>query len=320
VNVARLALIALVLGAACGKHASEPATGSASAAPPIDAAPVAAAPDAAGPPTGPIVIDRVSVRTDDAVLDANTLAGALRDSMLNTDAFVGADHAGAPAKVEVTLAATVRAADAGKHQPPVAVVAAEVDLHWLSGIASVDEPAPHAHLAIERALAGAAAAHPDDAVRALATDVMTAAGRDLAAREHERLLPVTALGPLLASADEQQVTWALDLAGAHKARALVKDITPLVKRPPPVRDAAIAALVAIGDPSAVSAIAGAVDFDDREQLTTAIEAAIALGGPDADDFLEMIATGHHDSDLASRAKEGLERIARRNPDAGAPAP
>jgi hypothetical protein len=310
----------MLSAAACGKRAgSGPATSSASSGPPIDAAPVAATPpDAADAPAGPIIVDRVSVRTDDAELDANALAAALRDSMLHTDAFVGADHPGSPAKVEVTLAATVRPGDAAKHEPPVAVVAAQVDVRWLSGIASVDEPAPHAHLAIERALAGAAAAHPDDAVRALATDVMTAAGRDLAAREHERALPVSSLGPLLASADEQQVTWALDLAGARRARALVKDITPLVKRPSPVREAAIAALVAIGDPSAVSAIAGAVDFDDRDQLTTAIEAAIALGGPDADDFLQMIATGHHDADLAARAKEGLDRIARRSSDAGAP--
>src|SRR5205823_1427404 len=112
-------------------------------------------------------------------------------------------------------------------------------------------------------------------------------------------------------ADDQQVVWALELAGARKARALVPRITPLLGRAPPIRDAAITALVAIGDPSAVSAIAAAVDFEDRDALATAIEAAIALGGPDAEDFLEMIATGHHDRDLAARAREGLRRMARR---------
>jgi hypothetical protein len=319
VNVARPAVIAfLVAAAGCGKRSATGAASGAASGPVIDAAPaVVIVADAAPPPTGPIVVDRVSVRSDAAALDANALAAALRDAMLASGAFVGADHTGAPAKVEVTVAATVRPGDATRHDPPVAVVAAQIDVRWLSGVASIDEPAPHAHLAIERALAGAAAAHPDDALRALAADVMAAAGRDLAAREHERALPIASLGPLLESADEQQVTWALDLAGARRARALVKQITPLVKRPPPVREAAIAALVAIGDPSAVSAIAGAADFDDREQLTTAIEAAIALGGPDADDFLQMIATGHHDADLASRAREGLERIARRT-DAGVP--
>jgi hypothetical protein len=166
-------------------------------------------------------------------------------------------------------------------------------------------------------MAAASGHHPDDAERALATDVIAAAGRELGAREHERALAVGELSKQLGSADEQQVTWALELAGARRLHALLPAITPLVKQPPPVRDAAIAALVSIGDPSAVAAITGAVDFEDRDALSTAIEAAIALGGPDADDFLQMIATGHHDSELAARARDGLRRLERR-PDAGAP--
>ncbi|HTJ43970.1 MAG TPA: HEAT repeat domain-containing protein [Kofleriaceae bacterium] len=302
--------VAIGFGAACGKSRSPapaPAVAIDAAAPPaIDAAPAL---------RGPIVIDRISVHTDETAIDQPALAASLRASMLATGAFTGPDHAGPMARVDVTLAATVRPAQGG--DPAGAVVACEVTLHWLSEATAGDEPAPHAHVAATRPLGAAAARKPDDAVRALAADVIAAAGRDLGAREHERALPIDQLAPLFGSADEQQVTWSLELAGARKARALVPAITPLVKRPPPVRDAAISALVAIGDPSAVAAITSAVDFDDRDALSTAIEAAIALGGPDADDFLELIATGHHDSDLAARARDGLRRLARRV-DAGTP--
>ena len=41
-----------------------------------------------------------------------------------------------------------------------------------------------------------------------------------------------------------------------------------------------------------------------------IEAVSAIGGDEAAEFLEYVATGHSDSDLRSRAREGLERIGR----------
>ena len=41
-----------------------------------------------------------------------------------------------------------------------------------------------------------------------------------------------------------------------------------------------------------------------------VEAVSAIGGDEAAEFLEYVATGHSDADLRNRAREGLERLGR----------
>ena len=68
---------------------------------------------------------------------------------------------------------------------------------------------------------------------------------------------------------------------------------------------------AIGDPAAMDGIAAAIDFNDPVALGAGIEAAVALGGPDAVDFLELMAN-HHDHALAARAAAALDRLRQRD--------
>jgi hypothetical protein len=303
-----VAAVALIAATGCHRRGPKPADDAGAGA--GGARHGAAGPGAdvgSAPPPGPVALGPITVRTDEDSLDPDQLGRTLRAGLVRTPGFVAADRPGLAARVELTVAATVRPAAAGR--PAMAVVACEAQVRWRH---ESSEPAPHAHVAASRELDPGQARHPDAAIKTLARDVVAAAARDLATREAERTLPAGRLAPLLGSSDEQEVLWGLELAGARRARALIPMIAPLLRGSPPVHDAAITALVAIGDPSAVSAIASSVDFEDRAQLETAIEAAVALGGTDAREFLELIATGHHDPDLAARARNGLRRLAQRD--------
>jgi hypothetical protein len=287
-------LVALIAGGACHGHDAAPA--GAGAPPARDAG----APDA-GPPPDPLSLARIDVRTDADALDTPPIAAAMRAALYASRAFVGPDQPGSRARATVTITAAIRVDD--QTQQPAAFVAVDARV-TLPG----DEPTLHAQIVSARPIGRAA---PAAVEQALAVAIAGQVAADLVARAHQRLLPPAGLAPLLASADLQEVEWALELAGARRARALIPAITPLLNRGAPVGPAALTALVAIGDPAAVAAIAGAVDFNDPDALGAAIEAAVALGGPDATDFLTMIATGHHDRDLADRAQAGLARLARR---------
>jgi hypothetical protein len=52
---------------------------------------------------------------------------------------------------------------------------------------------------------------------------------------------------------------------------------------------------------------------DRLHLFAVIEAVSTLGGEEAVDFLEFVASGHPDGKVRDRAKEGLERLKRASP-------
>jgi hypothetical protein len=79
-----------------------------------------------------------------------------------------------------------------------------------------------------------------------------------------------------------------------------------------VRAAAFSALVAIANPDAVDALTRDVDFSDHETLAQIIEAVSAIGGADAEAFLEFVATGHPDDAIRGKARSHLGRLRARH--------
>lgn len=181
------------------------------------------------------------------------------------------------------------------------VVAFAARLTWLDDDAL---PPPQANLVGEATILNGKTA---TAVLAVADQLRDEVCRVLAARLD--LLGAGDVRPGLADPDPEAVAWALLVIAARKPPGLVDAIVPLVDQPPPVGDAAITALVALGDPRAVKALTDGVDLADRERLTTVIEACIAIGGPDAEDFLRVL-TSHADPDIAAHSARGLARLRR----------
>ena len=77
-----------------------------------------------------------------------------------------------------------------------------------------------------------------------------------------------------------------------------------------VRDAALGALIQIGDRRAVSALTKSRSLHDRREMRKIIEAIATLGGDEALDYLSFVAASHDEEEiraLAAAAKQRLER-------------
>jgi hypothetical protein len=77
------------------------------------------------------------------------------------------------------------------------------------------------------------------------------------------------------------------------------------------RDAALGALIALGDRRAVSALTRSRSLRDRREMRKIIEAVAILGGQEADDYLSFVAASHDDDDIRAAAAAARERMLRR---------
>ena len=115
----------------------------------------------------------------------------------------------------------------------------------------------------------------------------------------------------MSKGDQSLRVWAMQVAAERKlGDAVVPLISILQSSNEEMSGQAMTSLVAIGDPRAVSALAGLADFKDYEELATIMEAVSAIGGTDAVEFLEFVASGHPSEDLRKRASQSVERIER----------
>jgi hypothetical protein len=83
-----------------------------------------------------------------------------------------------------------------------------------------------------------------------------------------------------------------------------------------VRDAALGALLALGDARTVHELTRSRSMKDRREMRKILDAIAALGGDEARDYLNFVAEGHTDEEIRSMAAEARDRLARKH-DAGA---
>jgi hypothetical protein len=119
------------------------------------------------------------------------------------------------------------------------------------------------------------------------------------------------LARVATTAEVELAAWAIELAAERRDPNVRAAAVAGLGASPRLRAASIQYLVALGDPENVKHIAHAADFASPDELATIIEAVTALGGEEARAFLEMMAAGASDPDLAERAQQGLDRIDRR---------
>jgi HEAT repeat protein len=145
------------------------------------------------------------------------------------------------------------------------------------------------------------------------------AARELVVKEELREGEDAAVLKGLDSTDPDVVLWCLELVAERRLKpAFERALSLLQAKDAGVRAAALSALVALKDPRAVAPLAKMANFSNSEELRLVIEAVSAIGGDEAAEFLEYVATGHSDADLRNRAREGLERIGRQKRDSPEP--
>ena len=87
----------------------------------------------------------------------------------------------------------------------------------------------------------------------------------------------------------------------------------------PLRDAALGALIALGDQRAVAELARHRSLRDRREMEKILEAIAILGGDEARSYLSFVADTHDDESIRKQAAEALRRLDRRTRPAGAEA-
>lgn len=143
-----------------------------------------------------------------------------------------------------------------------------------------------------------------------------AAGEGLLAKEEVRAGPDASVAKVLENPEQnpELTLWALEVVRSQKRSALFDDVVALLDaKNPDVRETAVGVLLALGDPRAVPYLTEKAEMGDRLHLFAVIEAVSTLGGEEAVDFLEFLASGHPDAEVRQRAKDGLERLERAPP-------
>lgn len=112
--------------------------------------------------------------------------------------------------------------------------------------------------------------------------------------------------------DRQRLAAAVGIAGVRRTREAVPALIKLLRHPSEeVADPAIGALVAIGDRRAVPALTRLTKFGNTAKMAKLIDGIGSLGGKEAVEYLELVASGHEDADIRNMASDALERLKRR---------
>lgn len=191
----------------------------------------------------------------------------------------------------------------------VSLLAAVVlEVMWESG----DDLAPVARILAEHPIPKPARdADIDRAISDHIAATVAKAGQELIEEEGLRTGPADDIVAALGSSSVDTQLWALALVRDRRlAAAYDRVIALLDSSESDVRETAVGALIAIGDQRAVGVLADKVELSDYPFLRVVIEAASALGGEEAESFLEFVATGHPDREIRERATQALERLSR----------
>ncbi len=283
---------------------------------PSDAAPIERAPETAV--IGDIAIKQAEATSLEADIPQRDLAAAAGAVLSRSTAFaasqaqVPAGRSGVPARVTLTI--TYDQVDAPTGRSIVCAVEAAID--WQGG---GERLTPRANVLAEKQLSPADQKRAADiAVEMVRQSVVEAAG-ELVMKEELRQGGDPAVLTGLDSGDPDVALWSLELVADRKLKGgFDRALALLEHKDAGVRAAALRALVALKDPRAVGRLAKMANFSNPEELRMVVEAVSAIGGDEAAEFLEYVATGHSDADLRNRAREGLERIGRHPPSAPEP--
>ncbi|HVR02241.1 MAG TPA: HEAT repeat domain-containing protein [Polyangia bacterium] len=254
-----------------------------------------------------------------ARLDVEGLERALRARLLATGLFaVEAADAGAPngvTRVEVRAAVdNAEVAEKGLARAHV-LVRLETRPEGVPGAISEElEGAGEEKYAVPRpskpGVPGPGAPHTlyDGLVRRVAGDLFS----ELAARRHLRQGAPEALRAALTADGGELRIEAIRAVGERHLASEASVLLPLLDDPDePTRDAALGALIALGDRRAVTALTRSRSLHDRRELSKIIEAVSILGGQEADDYLSFLAGSHDDEEIRAEATAARARLLRR---------
>ncbi len=251
-------------------------------------------------------------------IDPEALRGAVRDRLVGSGLFAtaGADAGSSPrADVDVrVLGETVEVGATGEARARVGLAIATHPGDAPGAVsAALDGAATQRYAA--RARRGADQA----AETALAVRIAGELIDDFVARRRLHQGSPAALHAALAADGGELREEAIRVAGERQMRDEAPRLLKLLDDPDErTRDAALGALIAMGDRRAVSVLTRSRSLRDRREMRKIIEAVSILGGQEADDYLSFVAASHDDDDIRAAAAAARERLLRRQGAGGDP--
>jgi len=329
------AFVTFAAAAGCGSHKG----GAGATARAVDAA-LAAAPDAgstadepgASPPAAPaparaaprLVLGEVRIvslgwdprlpRPDDAELRKRLDAALAKASLLPAGGGVDA----VPAKLEFSSGLGFQG-DPGKETRVDAAVS--LRLRWKEDDAT---RSMESRVLGQLPVAAADRAHLPEKASAALERALADTAAALALRDGIRRGDEPTVIAALTSEDSDVRAEAFRAVGLRHLHGALPRLTELLRSPDhEIRDAAIGALVELGDRRAVKPLVDLVEFSDLDMMRRIIDAVGMLGGDEARDYLEFVASGHETPavrELAAAALDRLKRREQKTPASAAPAP
>jgi hypothetical protein len=111
---------------------------------------------------------------------------------------------------------------------------------------------------------------------------------------------------------------AIRIAGERKLTSEGPALIALLNDPDETtRDAALGALIRLGDRKAVTELTRTRSLRDEREMRKIIEAISMLGGEEADDYLSFVASSHDDEDIRAQAAAARARLEKRRADGAA---
>jgi hypothetical protein len=154
-------------------------------------------------------------------------------------------------------------------------------------------------------------------VQRVATDLVDG----FVAREKLRTAPAASIATALRADGGDLQEQAIRIAGERRLRDQVPALLELLdNQNEAVRDAALGALIQIGDRRAVGALTKSRSMRDRREMRKILDAIAMLGGDEALDYLSFVAASHDDEEIRGLAAAAKSRLERRQRAAAAPAP
>jgi len=286
-----------------------------------------AAPPSPAPPPPP-VLGAISVELaspDEAApppLDPEAVRGEVRDRLLAAGLVLAArPDAGAAARADVDIRIIGETVEVGATGEARARVGLAISSHPpdAPGALSVALDGAGTQRYAARGRFGAGGAGAEGVETTLVARIAGELIDGFAARQRLHEGSPAAVHAALASDGGELREEAIRVAGERRLRDEAPRLLALLDDPDErTRDAALGALIAIGDRRAVSALTRSRSLRDRREMRKIIEAVSILGGQEADDYLSFVAASHDDDDIRAAAAAARERLLRREGAGGNP--
>jgi hypothetical protein len=288
--------------------------------------PAAPPPPAPKPRLGAVTVRDLTPPEDaPARLDTGTIERMVRERLLATGQFdvAGAPDGGAAGGVTRALAQVgIEGAEVGDKGVARARVAIHLDTRPSDARGAIEEnleaaaeqPYPVAKRGAAARDAGAPAKQVlfQRLVERVAADLVDGFG----AKRRLREAPPRELRAAIAADGGELRLEAIRAIGERRLTDEGDALLALLDDPDETtRDAALGALIKLGDRRAVTSLTRSRSLRDRREMRKIIEAISILGGQEADDYLAFVASSHDDEEIRAEAAAARARLQRRQADA-----